>query len=67
MNGSGLRSRLARLEARLRPRKRPRVLVWWDAGEPRPEVPPGGVLLRWVEERSLEDSPASLSSPGMVL
>ena len=49
MNGSGLRSRLARLEARLRPRK-PREIIVWSEGEPRPDVPPGAVLIHLVRE-----------------
>ena len=47
MNSSGLRSRLARLEARLRPRKPP-TIVCCHGDEPRPDVPPGAVLIRIV-------------------
>jgi len=49
MNGSGLRSRLARLEARLRPRK-PRQIIVGSEGEPRPDVPPGAVLIHLVTD-----------------
>ena len=49
MNGSGLRSRLARLEARLHPRK-PREIIVWSEGEPRPDVPPGVVLIHLVTD-----------------
>ena len=54
MSDRGLRGCLAHLEARLRLRKPRPFLVWSDAGEPRPDVPPGGVMPRRVHADGIE-------------
>jgi len=64
MNGSGLRGRLARLEARLRPRK-PRQIIVWSVGEPRPDVPPGAVLIRIVVDDDSAKGPDDEDAAGV--
>jgi len=49
MRANGMGARLSRLEDCIRPKGSRQLVVWWP-GEPKPEVPEGGVLFQVVYE-----------------